>query len=402
MKTKKKGNKRGGTFNRIWWKLTSAKTLAAKVASALELVNPAQFHKIKNYFHDFLLFDQPDEVQIEWKALPSDGKHGNVCVVRYTGPEHQSFALLKQGKAAYSDNLMIEYYTGARLNKFYDQLPALVYTHGIYTAWAETPVVLPEGPNFAYVQGFDQKKYLRNEGLKTACDPVVGLNNLLLLTQYVQNSHSFDSMLYRSPHFDDTWLNDDAAFFPIFFQIAYSLYALNYYTGFKHNDLHSRNILVRTLPRPVEFEFRVAFPKDHDTPQTRRANLAEHRKTNKRKPFMQTAPVTFRTVFFAKIIDYGQSTHDETPLDEYKKTPTCKLDRGFYQVFGKKAAEKHKDEDFMSAYLNDLHDFKNKRWSLQEILQFLAKHFQNTSDPETQLLGTLTVDAFNGNAMVFQ
>jgi hypothetical protein len=210
-------------------------------------------------------------------------------------------------------------------------------------------------------------------------------------------------MMYSSPRFNDV-RRDDAALFPIFFQIMYSVYVLHYYTGFKHNDLHENNVLVRTLPRPVEFVFHLASPKDKNTPEKRRADLAEHQTTKSKKPFMPTVPVRFRTRYFAKIIDYGQCTHDETPTAEFKKTPAChaKLDMGFYPVFIADPAAKKKDVAVVSDYLNNLISNKGSNWSFQEIVDFLARQFQSMEFPETPLLGTLTVDAFNGKAMVFR
>lgn len=244
-----------------------------------------QVQRVLSFFNNFNL-DKPVPGQtIQWKALQTSGGNADVCVVKYTRDSHDAFALLKKAKEARFDNLMYEYRVGAYLNSVCSIFPCFVYTYGLYAG-----IQFPKARDFVKISSIGPKNVVTDYSLAAACGArdSAGNASLCLLTQYLEGSvqledhfHVALDEIYDNPADPSVKSKWDDFFFPIFFQIAYSLVYLNKSQYFKHNDLHPANVLVYELPYPIEFTF-----------------------------VMESAPpVVFCTKYLAKIIDYGRASY---------------------------------------------------------------------------------------------
>lgn len=108
-------------------------------------------------------------------------------------------------------------------------------------------------------------------------------NNLALLMDYFDGAETLDSMLKNN----NNLLDEDKA--KILFQIYAPLYALGEET-FQHKDLHTRNIMVKTLESEVTFTY-----------------------------ILDKKTISFKTKYLAKMIDYGRCYIPSTQeyLDQY-------------------------------------------------------------------------------------
>lgn len=120
-------------------------------------------------------------------------------------------------------------------------------------------------------------------------------NNFALLMDYFDGAVTLDSMLNNN----NILLDEDKA--KILFQIYAPLYALGEET-FQHKDLHTRNIMVKTLESEVTFTY--LFDDE---------NIVESDGTTKVKE------KSFKTKYLAKMIDYGRCYIPSTQeyLDQY-------------------------------------------------------------------------------------
>jgi hypothetical protein len=246
-------------------------------------------------FKKLSLFEEAKIGLKKWKPL-SQGGNGTTYLVTFLAYDVIVPAVLKKSTEDYNDNLMYEYRVGLYLNPLCSKFPCFVYTYGLYTN-----LTLPETQAYSAVPDFKQSDIeIKDYSMRTACDETVGVKNLCLLTQYVQNSESL------SKHFEylnEFTLAEDYTnmskkqydLWCILFQIYYTLGAL--YPTFEHNDLNSSNVLVKELNVPIKFTF-----------------LSE---TN--------TPVVFKSKYLAKIIDYGRCNYSNSvrDIEEVCEASTC-------------------------------------------------------------------------------
>lgn len=80
-------------------------------------------------------------------------------------------------------------------------------------------------------------------------------------------------------------------------QIFYSLVIANYYFDFLHNDLHPENIIIETLPEPIEIEYDLSFVPD----------ISEK--------------IKIKTNYLVKILDFGESDINREKVIQFLNNP---------------------------------------------------------------------------------
>jgi hypothetical protein len=246
-------------------------------------------------FKKLSLFEEAKIGLKKWKPL-SQGENGTTYLVTFLAYDVIVPAVLKKSTEIDNDNLMYEYRVGLYLNPFCSKFPCFVYTYGLYTN-----LTLPETQEYSAVPDFKQSDIeIQNYSMRTACDKTVGVNNLCLLTQYVQKSEPLSKHFEYLNQFtlaeDDTNMSKKTYdLWCILFQIYYTLGEL--YPEFEHNDLNANNVLVKELNVEIKFTF-----------------LSE-----------KSTPVVFKSKYLAKIIDYGRCNYSNSVMDikEVCEAPNC-------------------------------------------------------------------------------
>lgn len=254
-----------------------------------------------------------------------EGANGFVNELIYDRGGYRANAILKSMLDKYSDSLYYEAYVGLKyINRFAQQFPCFLKTYGLfkYTAplqksFAKINKVAKTEPdtytslmrNFAGV--FEPIKINDQFSATMACTNYI---NFACIIEYIASPSDLNTFAHGQ------LLNKDTAdaFFNvelphILFQIYAVLASLAQDRIFSHNDLHSSNIMIYTIPNGD----RVTM-------------------TYKNTAGMGT--VSFQTRYIAKIIDYGRVYCPESP-DIYKTLcntkecdPNCGEHAGFRNV----------------------------------------------------------------------
>jgi hypothetical protein len=212
---------------------------------------------LRKEFNDFPL----DIVVKQYKQLSTNSKNGDLTKLRVQNKVYL-FKTPKQTSDYFkADNLMYEYLIGLFLNKYVEQFPSIVRT-----------LTLLEKGNL-----------IANDELNINANTCEKANSFSLITDFFDDSQTLEDLLGEDEKYDIITFADLAK---IYYQIYGPLAALDGH--FSHNDLHLRNIMVKTLSEPVTFKY-------------------IHGKNT----------VTFTTKYLAKMIDYGRGIIHGISLQDF-------------------------------------------------------------------------------------
>lgn len=291
------------------------------------------------------------------KKIGGETGNGFVTELKFA---KQGYAVLKSTSYANNDNLMYEFRVGQYINTLTKIYPCFINTYSLHKyvskeAWeAARQNQLKPSTFHAMVAPFALD-------WKTACDTPKRLCHLI---EHIRVAKTAREIIQSQEHY--------AHLFPILFQIYFPLYHLR--KKFTHYDLHWENVVL-TEPKKGKY-------------------IQFHYKT-------ETGVVSFKSIYVAKIIDYGRCYFDdgkETSLSIYKKIcklkncrPTCGWDKGF-KYFDLKDADhlicQKKNESADLRFLKILLDYskpwqaKSPDWFQKYLEPYQSIVYGNLGTPE--------------------
>lgn len=263
----------------------------------------------------------------------TDSVNSDIAKIRFNKETYNCYALLKNSKDRTKDNLLYEYKIGMIINYWCSIFPCFLQTFGIYNNISVDKYKKGIEEPFTLNNMFSLKSInhiVENSTLSETCNDT---KNFCLLTQYLDGSRSLNYMKLNS---GQVWDNPKHELPYVLFQLFYTLNMLTC-LRFQHNDLHANNILVYTLPSPIEFEFKM---KD-------------------------TTPVKFKSKFLLKIIDYGRCMVNDIDNEQLQHIVTL-----LYRI------EKERDNDEKE------YDVEKERDDEEERLAILKRLYPDRSHEE--------------------
>jgi len=235
-------------------------------------------NKILDFFNGFTTFEYLKGV----KAIGSDSVNGFVKELEYEHGGYKAYAILKSSRNKIADNLIYEYFVGLYLNKLAEKVPCFIETYGHFRykpdRYFESDMFREnfknEKPGFT-----DLKKILiPHEPGKidhgNSCEDSI---NQCILIQHVKGAKTIADKVFKDVPDHDFIMND---FLYVIYQVYYAL--AKFSTVFTHYDLHPDNVV---LYKPVEGKY-----------------IQFHYYLSPNEP-----PLSFKSQYIAKIIDYGRS-----------------------------------------------------------------------------------------------
>jgi serine/threonine protein kinase len=210
--------------------------------------------ELLSFFSNFNLDMNQEEANtvITLKKLPVNSANGIVAEVKFTKTvetkvsetfsdveQFDAFALLKTPLSLKADNLWYEYLVGLKVNPWALIFPSLTMTYGMYLNIPLAGYLKGQATRFTF-----KGKVVENPRDITQSCFDNNSQHLCLLTQYFE--HTVPLSRHRNNSHPDLWY--------MYFQIYYTLYYLGK-LRFIHNDLHSNNVLVVRLPKPMKFVY---------------------------------------------------------------------------------------------------------------------------------------------------
>jgi hypothetical protein len=272
---------------------------------------PKSAPKSAEKIYDFTNFK---DVKGKIKKIGKLSANGFVNQIEYRIGQYRSYAILKSSRNERADNLMYEYNVGQYINSVNNQYPCFLKTYGLFKYKTEG--------DFSKEDTWDAMQ--NNQGELLASDVLPYLKKidtidytiackepiyLAILIEYFKDVHTLNAML--SLDFSKKHLME------ILFQIYIPLAQLK--NTFTHYDLHLGNVLIYTPVKNNEY-------------------IEYHYYMND-----QFNPVSFKSKYMAKIIDYGRcyfyadkDNNSNKIYEEVCNTPACKpecgIDKGFYRL----------------------------------------------------------------------
>ena len=168
------------------------------------------------------------------------------------------------------DSVIYEYFVGLYINTLLDNFPCFIQTLGLYNATIENATIENATIENATIENATKLNY-RNIGDINECNSI---DETILALQYVDAKSLKNS---------DIPTNE---IFYVIIQIFFVLSFLYKNDGFKHNDLHSGNILLYNVGHGKYIDFNYHL---------------ENKVT-----------CNFKSNYVAKLIDYGEATYKDT------------------------------------------------------------------------------------------
>ena len=248
-----------------------------------------EIKKIKDFFGNFDLSYVKDPV----KRIGAVSANGFVNELKFTHNDYSSYAVLKSSASERSDNLMYEYRVGQFLNKMSLQFPCFVETYKLFKYKTEDDWEYVRDNRLIDAIEFKKHVKLQNYSIKEACESP---KYIAILIQHLKGVSTFKDLVVA----DHPSLNYN--FLTLLFQVYFPLKIIK--QEFTHYDLHGNNVLLYE-PSPTEY-------------------IHYHYHYGSRV-------VSFKSVYVAKIIDYGRSYFRDDAegisssniLDEVCHEPSC-------------------------------------------------------------------------------
>ncbi len=230
-----------------------------------------------------------DSAKNKWKSI-----EGIVSKIDLTHPGRgwtiKDFAIMKmqQPKAFEDENLLHEILVGLILNNMRDHLPCFTYTYG------------------GIFCGYPTEDNLKINDYNGLCGP--GDKHSILITESIPGNLSMSSFI---KNVGITEVEKDK----VIIMLAFALDEANRRYKFNHGDLHSNNVMIRTLNNERDFNF-VYVDK---------AGLGEQ-------------SITIKTKYVPMIIDYGRSNikfegYNLRPIDANANNPELARDAGLFELW---------------------------------------------------------------------
>lgn len=222
-----------------------------------------EIKKIKEFFGNFDLSYVKDNIRRIGSA-----QNGFVNELKFTHKEYSAYAVLKSSSSVNSDNLMYEYRGGLFLNKMSLLYPCFVETYKLFKYNNLTSFKYVKTHRNIPSDRFKQHITLQDYDLKSACKSPV-INSVLI--QHLKHSNTMFNVLNTA----DISLNYN--FLTLLYQVYFVLDQMK--DIFTHYDLHGNNVMLYE-PSPTKY-----------------IHYHYH---------LDTEVVSFKSIYVAKIIDYGR------------------------------------------------------------------------------------------------
>jgi len=235
-----------------------------------------ELNTIRKYFDGFTTF----KYVADKKRVGEVSNNGFVIELENERGGYSAHTILKSSMEPNSDNLAYEYYVGINfINIICERFPCFLETYGLYYYKDEASWNLAQTDP----KNMNLLTDLKQETMVDFGKACLESKYISILIQHVDKPVSLQSLLNNTlllldKRKRDYFFNVELVY--ILLQVYYPLACLQ--DHFTHYDLHSSNILIYTLPNGecVEYSF-----IDYET----------------------GTPMTFKTRYLVKIIDYGRS-----------------------------------------------------------------------------------------------
>lgn len=284
--------------------------------------------KIKQLFQGFTQFKF---VEPPIKRIGAESMNGFVNEIKYSRYEYHAYAVLKSCLELDNDNLMYEYIVGQYVNKLNKIYPCFVETYGLFLYKDHIKWSNVKKNNIVSTNILKDSIDIITPTYDIACTKS---KYLAILIQHIKNATTLGSKIN-----DTNFINHDLM--NILFQIYIPLTArMNEFT---HYDLHGDNILLYEPEKGKYIQYYYHFADGTAT--------------------------EFKSLYIAKIIDYGRSYFKDEKTDSkaiYKEMCEAEVDGkkicgsncGEYYGFGWLKPEKNDGENdyIVSQKSNVSHD----------------------------------------------
>jgi len=279
-----------------------------------------------------------NEIEYEREAFHTEGAAGTSETDTY-----KSYAILKSSKNQMQDNLMYEYRVGQYINKFNRIYPCFLETYGLLKYKSNEAWENLASKNLKF-ENDEEAKAVRLTSLKEglAIQPLdysvacAESRNLAILIQHFNNFTALNDIVS-----DPDFIKKELMY--VLFQLYIPLAQMKY--TFTHYDLHLNNLYVYE-PAPgkyIQYHYHLVHGM---------------------------APVSFKSKYMLKIIDYGSSYFNDTTEDENSQTlidnickiPTnCDNDGCGQNVGSNKHINKNQSNDLKALFaINNSLKYKTK------------------------------------------
>jgi len=237
---------------------------------------------IEKHFGGFTSFDY---VKAPIKRIGAPSENGFINQIEYQHRGYKAYAILKSAKTPEADNLAYEYIVGQFINQLNTQYPCFLETYGYYLYnddmyWNRMQQDAPNNDISILKKGLSLITTSKENRVDygQAC---TSSQKLAILIQHLNNIQALDD-LSRNPDFNENELMN--ALFQLYIPLA------KLKDNFTHYDLHLSNIYMYepVVGKYIEYHYYVNG--------------------------VNAAPISFKSRYMLKIIDYGRSYFN----DEYK------------------------------------------------------------------------------------
>lgn len=256
---------------------------------------------LKQYFNDF-----KSNIK-SMRLIGTPSANGFINEITYSKDNYEAYCVLKSSQAPKADNLYYEWYIGTYfINNLVPKFPCFLETYalGIYNTRfyynqfksITQPIDIPDNAFNDMHFNFINKHTAREANLScefpiTYCVLIQHMKNPLTLDQFIQTNKS-----------SEYGFNIDI--FQLFLQIFIPLG--KFASHFTHNDLHTNNVLLYTVPNDKHVILKYVFNDSHT--------------------------IEIKTRYIAKIIDYGRCYFNMNDMNSstnfYKNLSSdCKINR---------------------------------------------------------------------------
>jgi hypothetical protein len=240
-----------------------------------------EINKIKEFFGNFNLSYVKDPIQ----RIEASSANGFINEIKFTHQEYSSYAVLKSSTSAHSDNLMYEYRVGQFLNKMALRYPCFVETYNLYKYKTENSWKFVKKNKIINADVFKTHLELQTYDIKEACK---SSKHLAVLIQHLKGVISMTDLVDR----EHESLNYN--FLTLLYQVYFVLDNMKHV--FTHYDLHGNNVLL------------------YEPSNTKYIQYHYH---------SAAGVTTFKSIYVAKIIDYGRSHFTDTVSSSMVRDSVC-------------------------------------------------------------------------------
>ena len=245
-----------------------------------------ELKKIKDFFRNFSL----DYIKESIKRIGTVSYNGFVNELKFTHKGYSSYAILKSSNSENTSNLMYEYRVGQFLNKMSLQFPCFVETYKLLKYTTNHSWKLARDSTLMDASVFKKCVVTQEYSLKEACK---SHKRTALLIQHLKDVVPIKHLFKSTKGLDYDLIST-------LYQVYFVLDLMK--DVFTHYDLHDENVLLYEPSKTKYIEYHYHTPSE---------------------------VVQFKSIYIAKIIDYGgcyfkEGAYSSKELyDEVCKEPEC-------------------------------------------------------------------------------